>query len=430
MRVFLGLTEVSGHYRSLKQGLRELGISATFVNLSRHPFQFGGDDDLRIARWIRSVAGRRAEAAGLARVGWNCLELLLRLGLLAWAVVRFDVFIFSFNTSFLRFRDLPILKLLGKRVVYQFHGSDSRPPYLDGTVGTPGSALDVRLLADLTREKKRVLRRINRYADVVIDNPTGAHFHERPIVIWLRLGLPSLPAVASADLPSDEDRATVRVLHCPSNPVIKGTAVIEQVIARLRSRGHAIEFIQITGRPNEEVRRELARCDFAIDQVYSDYGMPGFATEAAWFGKPVVIAGYAADLWRELLPADLLPPTIFCHPDRLEQEVERLLTDRQRRRERGAAARQFVEQNWNPVEVARRYLRLLESEPPAEWLFDPRDTCYLHGCGASEQWLSEVVRQLVHAAGVEALQVDDKPELRSQLLAFSQSLRSTIGKAA
>ena len=53
---------------------------------------------------------------------------------------------------------------------------------------------------------------------------------------------------------------------------------------------------------------ELARCDFVIDQLYSDYPLPGLATEAAWFGKPTVVGGYAQYAIR---PARLLVPHLY-----------------------------------------------------------------------------------------------------------------------
>ena len=51
-----------------------------------------------------------------------------------------------------------------------------------------------------------------------------------------------------------------------------------------------IKFIEITGRPNQEVLELISTCDFVIDQLYSDMAMVGFATEAAFFGW--VITGH------------------------------------------------------------------------------------------------------------------------------------------
>jgi glycosyltransferase involved in cell wall biosynthesis len=438
MRILLGLTEVSGHYGSLKQGFRELGVQATFWNLSGHPFAYGNEDNPLIVRWIQRVAARqkRATHSG-AKICLASVQLVLRLVLLLWALWKFDAFIFGFNTSFLRHYDLPLLKLLGKKIIYQFHGSDSRPPYLDGSIYPPNAEFAVEECIKATRAKKRALQAIGRYADVIIDNPTGGHFHERPFVIWLYVGLTSPAAGYEASLPRergefrhtppahaggspDESGSPVRILHCPSNPAAKGTDHIERAINRLMAKGHAIEFVKITGRPNDEVLCELRRCDIVVDQAYSDYAMPGLATEAAWFGKALVIGSYATELWREIMPQEDRPPSIFCHPDRLEVEIERLIVDKGHRKATGIRVRQFVESHWRPRDVALRYLELLEGQAPEQWWFDPSQVNYVQGCCAPASWVRDMVRQMVESAGSQALMVVDKPELERRLCEFAR----------
>jgi glycosyltransferase involved in cell wall biosynthesis len=425
MRILLGLTEVSGHYGSLKQGFRELGVQATFWNLSGHPFAYGNEDNPLLVRWIRRIAARQKRATHSGAKIWLALvQVVLRSVLLLWALWKFDVFIFGFNTSFMRHYDLPLLKLLGKRIVYQFHGSDSRPPYLDGSICPPNAKFDVEECIKATRAKKRTLQTIGRNADVIIDNPTGGHFHERPFVIWLYVGLTS-PASYEAKViceggSLDESGSPVRILHCPSNPVAKGTDHIERIINRLKAKGHAIEFVKITGRPNEEVLRELGQCDFVVDQAYSDYAMPGLATEAAWFGKPLVIGGYASELWQEIMAQEDRPPSLYCHPERMEAEIERLIADKAHRKATGIRVRQFVETHWRPREAARRYLQLLEGQAPDQWWFDPGQVNYLQGCCAPETWIRDMVRQMVESAGSQALMVSDKPELERRLCEFGR----------
>jgi glycosyltransferase involved in cell wall biosynthesis len=447
MRILLGLTEVSGHYGSLKQGFRELGISATFWNLSGHPFAYGNEDNPFLVRWIRWVAARQKVATHFViRDLLSVAQFVMRCVLLFWAICKFDVFIFGFNTSLLRLHDLPVLKLFGKKIIYQFHGSDSRPPYLDGSIYLPDHAFPVETCVAATKAKKRSLQTIGRYADVIIDNPTGAHFHERPIAIWLYVGLTSPAAIvekvygdaslSDVSLPRErgEDVARtppahaggspnhrfVRILHCPSNPVAKGTAHIEQAINRLKTKGHAIEFVKITGRPNEEVLRELRLCDFVVDQAYSDYAMPGLATEAAWFGKPLVIGGYSPDFWTDLMPTEDLPPSIFCHPDEMEAAIERLIVDVKHRQQSGMRVRQFVETHWQPTEVAKRYLQLLARNAPDHWWFDPGQVSYVQGCCAPESWIREMINKVVQSAGSNALMVSDKPELERLLIEFAK----------
>jgi hypothetical protein len=414
-RIFLGLTEVSGHYAQLTAGLRALGKDVTYVNLTGHPFGYGGDDPVRLARWARAVGRWRAGRGPAARLASGLVLLALRSLLLLWAAARFDAFVFGFNTSFLNLYDLPLLRLLGKRVLFQFHGSDSRPPYMDGSVVPPGTDWSPAAVRDRTRRLKRAVAWIDRWADVVIDNPTGGHFHEKPFVVWLRVGLPVRPADPA---PGPAAADAVEFLHCPSHPVLKGSARIAAAVKAVAENGRPVRLRTLTGVPNAEVRRAIGECAGVVDQAYSDYAMPGLATEASWHARPVVIGGYAAAHWEKWLAEADRPPTLFVHPDRLEEAIAQLADDPAAREAAGRRAYEFVSTRWRPECVAARVVRLLEEGPPAAWLFDPEDTDYLHGCGLPEAAAAAAGRRLVEAYGPAALQVGDKPALQQALVAF------------
>lgn len=416
LRIFLGTREIAGYYAGLKQGFETLGVVTTLVDLSGHPFAYGGGLENGFIRLMRRAARKKR---GLP---WLALDRLLRWLLFLWMAPRHDVFIFGFAETILRDqRDLPLLKLLGKTIICYFHGSDSRPPYMDGAVDVAESEDGIAACMRLSAQRKRTVQRIDRYADYIVDTPVHGQFHERTFLVPGHLGVPTTPPSSGAGRdgvlpkPSRNGRA-VRILHSPSNPLVKGTAEIRDVIARLRAKGHAIELVEVVGQPNAVVLDELARCDFVVDQLYSDWAMPGLATEAAWCGKPVVIAGYAHALWPTVLPPDRIPPTCFCHPDRLEASVERLVEDEAFRLDLGARARAFVERHWRPEQVAERYLRVIRGEAPPEWNYDPDAIRYLGGAGLAESQITDRIRRLVDASGPAALQLDDKPELKQACL--------------
>jgi len=214
---------------------------------------------------------------------------------------------------------------------------------------------------------------------------------------------------------------TVRVLHSPSNPIAKGSERIRTAVDTLRGRGVRVELVTIEGRANADVLAELSRCDLVVDQLYSDYAMPGFATEASWYGKPVLICGYAQPMWKEWLPEEATPPTVFCHPDRFEAELERLVRDPAARAAAGRAGRRFAELQWSPRAVAARYLQIIRGDVPDSWWLDPRDNRYLHGVGMPEPAVKRIVRELIERHGTEALQLEDKPALARAFESWSRS---------
>ncbi|MEP7081436.1 MAG: hypothetical protein ABI841_00515 [Chloroflexota bacterium] len=371
-----------------------------------------------------SLAIRATRSRGPARRLWRAawlisyvLQMPARIALLLAAVARHGVFILSSDTWVHRRLDLPLLRLLRKRIILVFTGSDHRPPYLDGWFGARESTP---AWSDLARATRRVRQRVataERYADEIVALPASAHFHTKPIIDFLRVGIPfALPATSDAAAAPGPFRGEgVRVLHSPSNPVGKGSDLVRAAIEQLRAAGHAIDYVEIAGRPHSEVLAALRDCDFVVDEVFSDTPMASFATEAATFGKPAVVTGYYAELIADELPPEAIPPSLFEMPDKLTAAIERLLVDEPFRLALGARAQAFVSKKWNPVTVAGRYLRIIDAEVPDDWRWDPARQRYLYGWGMHRELVASTVRGLVASAGPTVLQLSHNPAVDTRL---------------
>lgn len=427
MRVFIGLTEIAGYYGNLASGLGELGITSTFVDLREHSFQYGGEAGGRdrLLDLYRTLSRRRAAVpAGrvLPTLWWAGLQKACLLGILGKAVMTCDVFIFSYGTTFLRCRELPLLKILGKRLIFVFSGSDHRPPYMNGIALTSLDERTIERCGELTRQIKGKLRRIERYADVIVGHHLSAQLHERPFVPILLVGIPFATRTSARAESSSGTSRSVRIVHAPSRPRQKGSAEIKKAIEALRARGFAIDFVELVNKPNQVVLDELSRCDFVIDELYSDTRMAVLATEAAFFGKPAVVGGYARDedlAIEGVYPASQFPPVQFCHPDDLESAIHELITDVPYRLELGKRAQDYVTSSWTPKKVAQRFVALIENEIPEAWMFDPRSIRYLSGAGMPEAVARAGVRRFIDMLGLPALCLSDKPEMERALLAFA-----------
>ena len=191
LRVFVGPVEISGIAGALVGGLRALQVDAEAVFGFDHPFNYGD----RASSWLVSVWQR----IGVARSATTRDNLIRKILLVAahkfWgfivlfkAISRFDAFIFIFgqtitDTAF----ELWLLKRLGKKIIFVYVGSDSRPPYMDGSL-FPGGVCDYlpspAILHSKVKRCKRKLRLHERYANYLVNSPATAHFHERPYINW------------------------------------------------------------------------------------------------------------------------------------------------------------------------------------------------------------------------------------------------------
>lgn len=425
-RVFVGLVEVAGFYSRLAAGLRALGADCTLCLIGDHPFGYGGVTrvpwDLRLLRATVARVGRARTAGQPVRaLPWRLVGLLARIALFLRVALTHDVFVFGFGLTFFRGRDLPFLRLLGRKVIVVFNGSDHRPPYLNGVAcRTPDDARHPRLRQE-TERIKRLVTSLERNADVVVAHHLSAQFHERPFVPSGVIGLPCVIPPAEPAGASAEGRP-VRVLHAPSLSAVKGTDRIRAAIAALKGRGLAIDYVEITGRPNSEVLDELRRCDLVVDELFSDARMAGLASEAAMFAKPVIVAGYASDD-RMRIPGiferDDFPPVLYCRPEDVETSIERLVVDAAARLDLGRRARRYVETRWPSERVAEQFLRLAGVDGEAVPRVDPGALRYFHGFGLDEGALAGVLRTFAETWGFDALRLNDKPELLAAVRQFS-----------
>ncbi len=426
-RIFIGLREIAGYFHHLKKGFDALGIESVFVNLSGHPYQYGKDDNPPMINMINRVAqkiGTRFYGNWIMRVIWVVfLQNIISLFLLPWAILRHDVFIFTSNSTFFFFIDLPFLKLFRKKIIYVFLGSEARPAYLNGYVINNDKLISILIGIFVTRIQKIMISIIEKFADHIINIPPQAHFHTLPFVSSLCIGIPHEIATSttSSDYKSNNNSGEkiIRILHAPSKPEPKGTDVIRKGVQSLKNKGILIDYVEIMGKPNAEVLQELQKCDFIVDEIYSDTPMAVFATEAAFAGKPAVVGSYYVNQIKDDLPAGNLPPSMFCHPDLLEASMEKLIVDNKFREELGKKAREFVTTNWSAIKVAQHYLRLIESNFPKEWLYDPRKIQYLHGCGLSEDKAKKIIAAFLKTGGKKSLCLSDKQELEEMFIRFA-----------
>jgi hypothetical protein len=137
-RIFIGLRELSGYYHHLKKGFDAVGIDSVFVNLNGNPFQYGIDHNppfINLINRLSQKLGLLFFGNWILRIIWVVfLQNIISLFLFPWALFRYDVFLFASNSTFFFFIDLPILKLFRKKIIYVFHGSESRPVYLNGYI--------------------------------------------------------------------------------------------------------------------------------------------------------------------------------------------------------------------------------------------------------------------------------------------------------
>lgn len=433
VKLLVAPIEVSGYYSALARGLSEAGLSTDFVTFVPHPFAYRTEEKRTwLFRFIRRVFSFVRKEGPFALRLLSALPWLISVHLWSiFAIFKYNTFIFAFGQTLFPGTqlDLPILKLLGKRVIINVgHGSEARPPYLDGTYLLQSGARSPEFYEQTTRKMRRKVQFLEKYSSVLIGSPFSSHFFARkPFVNWFELGIPaqmeSCPKTGAPEVEAVLDSQRIektkhsefRILHAPSAAIAKGTDAIRAAVAALQDDGWNVKLDEVHGVPNEEVLRKLARCDFVVDQMYSDTPLSGFATEAAVMGKPSVIGSYAGDPFKKTIPIRALPPSLVVHPDELKAGIQFFLQNPDKMKEFGRQAQAFVSKNWQTTAVAERFVALILDQAPTEWFVDPKSLVYVKGACQSEHVSAQILADLVGKFGVDGLHLQDRPDLVAAL---------------
>ncbi|WP_156458595.1 glycosyltransferase [Ectopseudomonas composti] len=416
--------EISGLASGLVRGFRALGRDADLVLGYRHPFDYETFGDVsRVARlWAKIGTLRTASKNFFLKVLWVLLHRIIGWIVFLRCLPAYDAFIFTFGQSFTGGKlELLLLKMLGKKVVFIYVGSDSRPPYLDGGAVPVAVAVGgVSRVVRMARKKFKMVRFQEKYADYVVNSPSSAQFHSRKFINWFSMGVP-ISCVETGGEPWKRSDDVIRILHSPSNSLLKGSDLIKAAIENLSKKGHRIELVLASGLPNSVVREMIEDCDFVVDQAYSDSPMAVFAAEAASFSKPAVVAGYYAQKICSVVSSEDMPPSLYVMPDELEAAIEKVISDSAFRQALGRKANEFITKRWSCMEVARRYSDLLAGKVPEDWYLYPSSLNYVGGWGASADRIKSVVSLIIENYGSEALLLDDQPILKAELCRLAAS---------
>ena len=286
------------------QALRRKGVEARLVVFDRGRLHPEADWSL----------GRRG---GLAR------RLAIQGRALARLLPQTDVFHFYFGLTLVpKSIQFPVLRATRKKSVFHFLGSDIRGK-------TP---------AELAYGFRADARIVGSY-DAIRWVPDA---HVVPPGLDLRGYEPRPPS----------DSARPLVVHAPSNRTKKGTQHVIDACARL-----PVELDLVEGVPHEQARERYARADIVVDQLNA--GWHGvFALEAMALGKPVVSHLKPDVVARSEEAFGVRVPIVPATSETLVEALGGLVESPTRRRELGAAGREYVERVHDIDRVADRLIAI------------------------------------------------------------------------
>lgn len=421
-RVCIAPNDTASYYSGLQAGLRSHGIRCWFFCFELNPYARYQPDDTStfLEHLVHAMArcahpGKRALTRHLAATFLR----LLRVVCLGAALLSCDVFVFGFGRTFLRRLELPLLRLLGKRIIFVFNGSDTRPVWMSGAFLLGPGRLDAAGLARETLRQKKLVSTIERYAHEIVCHPLSAQLLTKPFVNHLAIGHPfkaGTPGVTSECSRESGSAKSLRILHAPTSPLQKGSAQFSAAVERLRNTGVVVSYTELTKRPNSEVLAQIAASDLVLDELYSDIPLAGLGTETAASGRALLVGGYGREEIIRFQGEHPIPTSHYIHPDQLNETLLQLASDPSKREKLAAELQTYARDQWTPEAMASRFARLLVADIPDDWRVDPQSIRYWQGWGAPESVIREGIARLIDRAGADALGINHNPELKAEIL--------------
>jgi hypothetical protein len=198
--------------------------------------------------------------------------------LLGYLTNRSDKFIYIWSMGFLfdRNTDFKFLKSKNKKLVCMFMGSDIRSPILmleylkrhdiHGYIDFLPETQNPQLIESYDRKKKSIARSADKHADIIFNMPVDQisylqqHQHPLPYMYDEKLFFYNKEKFIDLKKP--------KILHAPSNPLIKGTPLVRAAIKKLKLEGYHFDYVELHNSSNEMVLHHLKTSQIVLNQFY------------------------------------------------------------------------------------------------------------------------------------------------------------------
>lgn len=318
MKSVLHIGDIAGVPQGLSRAQSKMGLKSDVLSFSSHKFEY--DIDLYYPTKLpRNLYSLRYIGGFLKRI--ERMTNLLKIS------NEYDIFHFHFSSVLPFGMDVPIWKILKKKVIIHHHGSDIR--------------------------HKQEFKMYLKFADIILVS-TPDLLNWSPTAIWIPNPI-SLDDFSYYGVGYKNKTECVNIIHAPSNRVKKGTEHVIKAINILNNEGYNIDFTLIENMPHHKAIEFYKNADIVIDQLLIGwYGV--FSTECMAYGKPVCV--YIHDNLESYIPFNSI---INTSPKNIIENLRVLIENRTLRKDVGDNGRNYVENVHDSKKIAKRLLELYEN---------------------------------------------------------------------
>lgn len=359
MRIFVGLTDVANITANFAKGFKALGHEVFTVVWSKSRFYPDSKYDL--------VIDKRDHNTKSGNVLWAYLKIASQMAQIVRGL-NCDLFILYAPAVLPAHLYYPVLKLLGKKIITAFWGSDIRYWYAFAEeMKSFGVQDEISPFFEYAKsrsggsywDKQHTVKAAEKYSDLIISQPDCGQLQSRP---YMRASVPLDLSQYKFNVPG---RTKPLILHAPSMPAAKGTDIILNVIEELAKEGLQFDFRFIENMPNGELRDLLTDSDIVVDELYSAT-VGGLSSEAMATGN-VVLVRYMADYCK----VPYRCPAINVNKYTLKDNLRQIILNVDQRKALAQRGRPYVESHNDHIKICRDLLDWLIRKDSINYDFYP-----------------------------------------------------------
>lgn len=195
-------------------------------------------------------------------------------------------FLYIWEKGFLLDRDkeFRFLKARNKKLILMFCGDDIRSPKLSFEYSNSKDVDNFLNYTTQDLQKQEIKVKLNariadQYADVIFNFPICQISYLKKETFFF----PYMYDSKNFNLLSNkfENINSFRIVHAPSNPLVKGTMLVRSAIKKLNILGYKIEYIELQNKSNSDVIDELKKSHIVLNSFYGlGYTIGQFGVEA------------------------------------------------------------------------------------------------------------------------------------------------------
>lgn len=356
-KVFVGPGNTAGNAKYIAEALRTVNVYAKSYSYTRHPFGYTCDFDNILIKW----RGKRniLQKIFINKYSLKYINSIIRLVLFVYSINKYDVFIFISPITFLeKNKDLPILKFFNKKIAFFFPGCCERDP--QDEINSQKDSICSKCtdiskqnycLCNKRNEKRNFVQYLEKHSDIIFSFKDTAGFLINPYNVYPIYVITR--EVKTRNLLDKYADNTIRIIHFPSNELLKGTKYVKNIIPKLKKKyGDKIDFFS-EQLPHNKVLEKLEESHILIDQFNGGYGLLG----VEGFARGCVVIECISKWFEEDLP-DL--PCININPENIEEKLIWLIENPDQMKKIAQKGIEYYKKYHTPEAVGNYYKKILK----------------------------------------------------------------------